>query len=286
MEYNMQVKNLSKTFDLFTLKDVSFELPKGSIMGFVGENGAGKTTTIKLILNMLRKENGTVQVFGLDNIENETKIKNEIGVILADSFFPENLNPRQIGNVMRNLYPNFDLAKYDNYLKKFKLPANKSFKDFSSGMKMKCKLAVVMSHDPKLLILDEPTNGLDPIMRNEILDIFLDYIQDEEKSILFSSHITTDLEKIADYITFIHNGQIIFSESKDDLIDDYGILKCGKEEYANIDKSEIIGKRSNQFGYELLMKNITKIKKAYSSMVIDHASIDEIMLFYVKGERV
>ncbi len=285
MEYSLQVKDLSKTFNEFTLKNVSFDLPKGSIMGFVGENGAGKTTTIKLILNMLKKENGTVYIFGMDNINDEAKIKNEVGVVLADSFFPENLNPKQIANVMQNLYPDFNRKKFDEYLKKFKLPANKCFKDFSSGMKMKCKLAVVLSHDPKLLILDEPTSGLDPIVRSEILDIFLEYIQDEEKSIFLSSHITGDLEKIADYITFIHDGKIIFSQAKDELIDNYGIIKCGKEDYTNIDKGDIIGRRSNQFGYELLVKNRTNIKSKYSGAVIDNASVDDIMLFYVKGEK-
>lgn len=285
MEYNLQVKNLTKTFDNFSLKNVSFDVPKGSIMGFVGENGAGKTTTIKLILNMLKKESGEIKIFGMDNINEDTKIKNETGVVLADSFFPENLNLKQIANVMKNIHKNFDQKKFEELLIKFDLPQNKIFKEFSSGMKMKCKLALAMTHDPKLLILDEPTSGLDPIVRNEILDIFLDFIQDEEKSIFLSSHITGDLEKIADYITFIHNGQIIFAKSKDELIDNYGILKCGKKYYENLEKKDIIRRRANQFGYELLVKNRINIKNKYSGAVIDDASIDDIMLFYVKGEK-
>lgn len=284
MEYSLQVKNLSKTFNEFTLKNVNFEVPKGSIMGFVGENGAGKTTTIKLILNMLKRESGEINIFGMDNIKDEIKIKERTGIALSDSFFPETLNLKQIARIMHSFHPDFNQNKFDKFLSEFKLPANKSFKEFSSGMKMKSKLALALSYDPKLLVLDEPTSGLDPIVRNEILDIFMEYIQDEEKSIFLSSHITGDLEKIADYITFIHDGEIIFSEAKDELIDGYGILKCGKEEYGRLDKKDIIGKRSNQFGYEVLI-NKSSAKNKYGGAVIDSASIDDIMLFYVKGER-
>lgn len=285
MEYSLYVEGLSKTFQTFKLENVSFKLPKGSIMGFVGENGAGKTTTIKLILNMLKKESGDVLMFGRDHIGEETEIKKNIGVILADGFFPDVLTLSQICKVMKSIYTDFDQDKFDAYVHEFKLNDQQSISEFSTGMKMKAKIATVLSHDPKLLILDEPTNGLDPVARAEVLDIFMEYIQDEEKSIFLSSHITGDLEKIADYITFIHDGKIIFSESREFLTDYYGILKCAKSELEEIDREDIVSKRVNRFGYELLIKGRQKIRRKYPEKIIDPASIDDIMLYYAKGER-
>ena len=269
MEYSLYVEGLSKTFQTFKLDNVSFKLPKGSIMGFVGENGSGKTTTIKLILNMLKKESGDVCVFGNDHIREKTEIKKNIGVILADGFFPDALTLPQICKVMRSLYTDFDQEKFDAYVREFKLSDQQSISEFSTGMKMKAKLAIVLSYDPKLLILDEPTNGLDPVARAEVLDIFMEYIQDEEKSIFLSSHITGDLEKIADYITFIHDGKIVFSESREFLTDYYGILKCAKSELEEIDREDIISKRVNRFGYELLIKDRQKIRDKYPEKIID-----------------
>ena len=285
MEYSLYVEGLSKTFQTFKLDNVSFKLPKGSIMGFVGENGSGKTTTIKLILNMLKKESGVVCVFGKDHIREKTEIKKNIGVILADGFFPDALTLPQICKVMRSLYTDFDQEKFDAYVREFKLSDQQSISEFSTGMKMKAKLAIVLSYDPKLLILDEPTNGLDPVARAEVLDIFMDYIQDEEKSIFLSSHITGDLEKIADYITFIHDGKIVFSESREFLTDYYGILKCAKSELEEIDREDIVSKRVNRFGYEVLIKDRKKIRDKYPEKIIDPASIDDIMLYYAKGEK-
>lgn len=285
MENILITKNLSKKYEGFTLDEVSFQLPKGCIMGLVGENGAGKTTIIKLILNLIKKNSGSIQVFGLDNIENDPKIKNRIGVVLDESNFHDNLRPMDISIIMKNIYDRWDKELFLKYLDQFKLPRDKKVKDYSKGMKMKLSIAVALSHDPQLLILDEPTGGLDPIVRSEILDIFLDFIQDEEKSILFSTHITSDLDKIADYITFIHNGNIIFSESKEELVDNYGIIKCGTKDFNNLDRKDIIGYRKNQFGYEVLIINKEKNRYKYKDFVMDNANLEDIMLFYIRGEQ-
>lgn len=281
----LKVENVSKSYEDFTLKNVGFDLPKGSIMGLVGENGAGKTTIIKLILNLIKRDNGYIKVFGLDNIENEQQIKEQIGVVLDESYFHDNLRARDISLIMNNIYSNWDKSMFLDYLRKFKLPTDKIVKGFSKGMKMKLSIAVALSHDPQFLILDEPTSGLDPIVRSEILDIFLDFIQDEEKSILFSTHITSDLDKIADYITFIHEGAIIFSESKDEMINSFGIIKCGKDDFNQIDKKDIVGYRKNKFGYEVLINNKHRNENKYNKYIIDSASLEDIMLLYIRREK-
>lgn len=280
----LKVEDLTKSYNDFKLKDVEFSLPKGSIMGLVGENGAGKTTIIKLILNLIKRESGSIKVFDLDNIENDKQIKEKIGVVLDESYFHDNLRTQDINLIMDNIYSNWDQPLFLYYLKKFKLPMDKIVKDFSKGMKMKLSIAVALSHDPQFLILDEPTSGLDPIIRSEILDIFQDFIQDEEKSILFSTHITSDLDKIADYITFIHEGAIIFSESKDDMINNFGIIKCGKDDFNKIDKIDIVGYRKNQFGYEVLINNKDFQYSKYDELVIDSANLEEIMLLYIRRD--
>ena len=214
MNNSLEVKNLCKKYSEFELKNINLKLPKGMIMGLIGENGAGKTTTIKSILNLINIDNGEIKIFGLNIKENEKKIKEDIGVVLDDAFFSEYLNPADINKIMRKIYENWDEKLYYKYLEDFKLPKNKISKEFSSGMKMKLKIAVALSHHPKLLILDEPTSPLDPVARSEILDIFQDFIQNEENSIFVSSHITSDLEHIADYITFINNGEIVLSKTR------------------------------------------------------------------------
>lgn len=283
MDNVIEIKNLSKHFDRFQLGEVSFNLPKGSIMGFIGENGAGKTTTIKLLLNELIKDSGSIRIFGLDSVKDEKRIKQDIGVVFDESYFHENIKPQHISKIMRQVYQNWDEKLFFDYLTKFQLPANKVTKDFSRGMKMKLSIATALSHHPKLLLLDEATSGLDPIVRNEILDLFLDFIQDEEHSILFSTHITSDLEKISDYITFIHQGKIIFSESKDSLLYDYGLLLCGTADFEKIDRPDIIGHRENRFGHEVLIKGKEFLKQKYKGFTIDPVNIEDIMLFYTKG---
>lgn len=284
MDDILQVNHLFKSYGDFQLKDVSFRMEKGTIMGFVGENGAGKTTTIKSILNLIERDHGSIQVFGMDNIEQEGQIKEQIGVVFDETYFHGNLRAADIGRIHKNIFRSWDQPLFEGYLKKFRLPSNKMIKDYSRGMKMKLSIATALSHHPKLLILDEPTSGLDPVVRNEILDIFLDFIQDEEHAILFSSHITSDLEKIADYITFIHEGQVVFSESKDELLYQYGVLKCGEEEFRTLSRSDYIGYNHNRFGYEVLIKDKNRIARKNPDAVIDNVTVEDIILYYVKGE--
>ncbi|HOK49793.1 MAG TPA: ABC transporter ATP-binding protein, partial [Sedimentibacter sp.] len=236
MEYALKLENVTKVYKDFMLDNINIALPKGSIMGFIGENGAGKTTTIKLILDLISRDGGTITVLGKENRTEMDSVKENIGVVLDESSFPENLNAREINNILKKIYKIWDEDKFLKFLDKFSLPQDKSIKDYSRGMKMKLSTAVSLSHDSKILILDEATSGLDPVVREEILDTFLDFIQDETNSIFVSSHIISDLEKICDYITFIHKGKIVFSETKDELMENYGILKCSPEEFENIDK--------------------------------------------------
>lgn len=284
MQDVMQIKKLCKDYGDFALKDVSFSLPKGSIMGFIGENGAGKTTTIKLILNMIRKDSGEINVLGRDHIAHETQIKQDLGVVLDESHFHESLTCADIAAVMRPVYQQWDDALFDKYLKRFGVPQKNTVKQMSKGMKTKLSLSVALAHRPKLLILDEATSGLDPVVRNEILDIFMDIIQDEERAILLSTHIISDLEKIADYVTLIENGRIMFSRSADDLKYGYGLLKCASSDYERIDPSDIVGHRKGQFGHEVLVADKAAAQRKYSGMTIDAATIEEIMLFYVRSD--
>lgn len=284
MEYAIEVNQLTKQYASFKLDNISFSVPKGSIMGFVGENGAGKTTTIKSILNLIHKDGGDVKLFGLDYAKDERKIKEQIGVVFDESYFHDFLTIKDITKIMGKIYSNWSNETFESYTSRFKLPKDKFMKEYSRGMKMKLTIAVALSHQAKILILDEATSGLDPIIRDEILDIFLEFIQDEEHTIFLSSHITSDLEKVADYITFIHEGKIIFSESKDDLIYRYGVVHCRKEEYEKLDKKHIVGVRKNQFGYEVMVNNRKEIEKHHRELVVDNTTIEEIILFIVRGE--
>lgn len=250
-------------------------------MGFIGENGAGKSTTIKAILDLIRKDSGEVTILGETNLSKNPRLKEHIGVVMDECSFPENLNAKEIDKVMKNCYKTWNRTKYMRYLDKFALSLKKPVKEYSRGMKMKLSIAVALSHDSKLLILDEATSGLDPIVRDEILDVFLDFIQDESHSVFISSHIISDLEKICDYITFIHNGKIIFSEVKDELLDKYTIIKCSEAEYSTIDKAAIIGRRKSSFGIEALALK----KKIPSNIRTDNVNIEDIMLYFVKGEE-
>ncbi len=282
---NIEIKNVTKKYDGFLLDKISFDVPAGSIVGLIGENGAGKTTTIKSILNIIKSE-GTVKIFNKDINQNEKEIKQNIGVVLDDSFLSTYLTPKYINSVMKEFYKNWDEEKYNKLLKQFGLPSDKLIKDFSNGMKMKLKIATAISHNPKLLILDEPTSGLDPVVRNEILDIFRKYIEeDETRSILLSSHITTDLEHISDYIIFIDRGKTILNVPTNELLENYGIIKCSKEEFAKISEDDYISYRKSKYQYEVLTSDKNKIKKKYNISSIDKPSIEDIMLFYIRGER-
>lgn len=278
----IEIQHLSKSFPNFELKDVSFSLPSGMIMGFIGENGAGKTTTIKCLLNILKKDSGEIRIFGLDGVEEDQKIKQDIGVVFDDLLFPEVFTAKHIHQVMKKMYMNWDKDLYFALLKKLNVPTTKVIKEFSRGMKMKLSIIIALSHHPKLLILDEPTSGLDPIVRDEILDLFLEFMQDDEHSILFSSHITSDLEKIADYITFVHDGRIVFSENKDTLLYDYGIWKGTKEAALELPEDGIVRVMDHPFGVQMLVKR----DLVSPSFELEKPTIEEIMLFYVKGEKV
>ena len=283
MKNAIELKNVSKSYQDFKLDNINITIPEGSIVGLIGENGAGKTTTIKGILN-ISNVNGTIKVFGEGHQKKEKEIKEKLGVVLDDSFLSFYLTPKQVNSVMKEFYKNWNEEKFFTYLKEFKLPLKKLIKDFSSGMKMKLKIAVALSHAPKALVLDEPTSGLDPIVRNEILDIFRKYIlEDETRSILLSSHITSDLEHIADYIVFIHEGKILFTLPTSELLENFGIVKCSEEEFQKIKKEDYLRYKKEKYSYEVLVSDKTKFKTKYELKTIDKPSIDEIMLFYVKG---
>ena len=284
MENILEVKNLCKKYNQFELKNVNLTLPKGMIMGLIGENGAGKTTTTKSILN-LTNSTGEINIFGLNVKKYDKKIKQDIGVVLNENFFSEYLNPKDINKIMKNIYKNWDEKLYFKYLEDFKLPQNKISKEFSSGMKMKLKIAVALAHHPKLLILDEPTSGLDPVARSEILDIFQDFIQNGENSIFVSSHITSDLEHIADYITFINDGKIVLSKTRDELLEEYGIVKCSKAEFEKINKKDYVKYKVNRYEYDVLVENKSEFKRKYDFNVIDKPTLEDIMLIYIKGEK-
>ena len=285
MKNNIELQNVSKKYKDFELKNISFDVPEGCIIGLIGENGAGKTTTIKSILNITKAE-GVIKIFGKNSKENEKEIKENIGVVLDDSFLSEYLTTKQINSIMKDIYKTWNENKYINLLKQFDLPSNKLIKDFSSGMKMKLKIATAISHEPKILILDEPTSGLDPVVRNEILDIFRKYIQeDETRSILLSTHITTDLEHISDYIVFIEKGNMIFNLPTNELLENYGIIKCSQDDFLKLDKKDYIKYKKEKYQYEVLTSNKNNIRRKYNITTIDKPSIEDIMLFYVKGEK-
>lgn len=277
----LEINNITKDYKKFKIDNISFNLPKGYIMGFIGANGAGKTTTIKLILNMIKRDSGEIKVFGLDNIREEERIKEQIGVVFDECYYLEDWTLNDVEKAVSMFYKNWNSSIYEKYLKEFNLARDKKVKDLSRGMKMKLMIAVAFSHEAKLLILDEPTSGLDPVARDEFLDILRDYIEDEEKSVIFSSHITSDIEKIADYITYINNGKIIFTGEKDEFLEKYCIIKGGKEDITESQKKEIIGLRIHSTGFEGLIE----LKKAVgfsSKVIIEKASLDEIMIYMNK----
>jgi len=287
MELNLEIQGLRKAYKKsdFSLKDVTFSVPKGAIMGFVGENGAGKSTTINCITNALIKDGGSIKLFGKEVGEDTIHTRDDIGVVLDTNPFAGYLTPKNIATAMKPIYTNWDDALFKDYLEKLKLPLKQKISKFSRGMTMKLGLAVALTHRPKLLILDEATSGLDPIVREEVLEIFLDFVQDEEHSILVSSHITSDLEKIADYITFIHDGEIVLSEAKDDLIYNYGLMRLKQAQFGEMNKEDMITYRKRDHQINVLIADRGLAQKKYRDAVIDDISIEDVMLMIVKGER-
>ena len=282
MDAILQVENLTKQYPGFTLDHVSFSVPKGTIMGLIGENGAGKSTTINAILDLINKDEGTVTFWGQE-LSLSKQLKENIGVVFDGINFYETLTPTKVGKISSAAYKQWDEHLYKEYLKRFQLPTDKEIKTLSKGMKMKLCIAAALSHKPKLLILDEATSGLDPVMRDDILDVFLEFVQDETHSIMMSSHISTDLEKVADYITFIHQGKVIFCKRKDELRYHYGIIRCGAAVFDQIDKQEVLTYRKDDYQWNVLVADKEKAKRKYKNAIVDDASIDDILLLYVKG---
>ena len=282
MDNFLEVNNLSKSFESFQLQDISFTLPKGYIMGLIGPNGSGKTTTIKLILNMLKRSSGEVKVIGLDNIADEETVKSALGVVFDSNYFCDEWTVAQAEAAVSLFYKNWDTGKFNGLIERFHIDPKKKVKDLSRGMQMKLMIACAFSYDAKLLILDEPTSGLDPVSRDELLNILSEYIEDGEHSVLFSTHITSDLEQVADYITYINYGELFFSGSKDEFIDMFRIVKGGREELTMDLSEKLIGVRNFSTGFEALVK--TEDLKSFSGFDIEPATIDNIVVFTNRKE--
>lgn len=285
MQPILEIKNLGKNFDDFSLNEVSFSLDSGYIMGLIGPNGAGKSTTIKLIMNLIKRDRGEIKVFGLDNLKQEKEIKNRIGFVYDENVFYEELTVNEMKMIIAPFYRNWDEIAFKNYLKEFNLPPKKKIKDLSKGMKMKFSLAIALSHQADLLIMDEPTAGLDPLVRSELLEILSFLIQDENKGVVFSTHITSDLDKIADYITLINDGEIVLSSAKDELLDNYGLVKGGKDILTEDVKNEFIGIKENKFGFEGLVSDRNKIRTLFKeNILIEKPSLEDLLLFHTRRQ--
>lgn len=274
----LEIKNLTKTFPGFTLDHLNLTLPSGCVMGLIGENGAGKSTTIRLILDMLRSDSGTITILGRDSRENTRLTKEEVGVVLDEIGLPECLNTRQVGKVMAGTFRSWNQAEYERILKQFNLPEGKPFKAFSRGMKMKLGIAIALSHGSKLLLLDEPTGGLDPVVRDEVVEMFSDFTRDESHSILISSHIVSDLEKLCDYIAFLHKGKLLLCEEKDQLLAEYGMLHCAGEEIEAIDPEAVIYRKSSPYGVQAIVRR----QAVPGDLPISPISIEELFVFMAK----
>ncbi|MCR5119769.1 MAG: ABC transporter ATP-binding protein [Lachnospiraceae bacterium] len=287
MEYEnaIEIKNLTKRYDGFTLDDISFNVPKGSIMGFIGQNGAGKTTTINCLLNLIKRDGGEVRLLGMDIPEKEYEIKKYVSAVFDEMPFNEELNAVILDRILAGVFSQWDHKVFTEYLDRLQLPSKKKFKDFSKGMKMKLQIAAALSHHARLLIMDEATTGLDPVVRSEILDIFLEYLQDEENAILMSSHITSDLEKVADRVSFIDKGKMLLSGVKDEILDDHGIMRIGKKELADIDREDYISARVTDFGADLMVADRAEAARKYAGALIEKTTLEEIMLFYVNRNK-
>ena len=284
MENILEINGLCKAYEGFALKDVSFALPKGYIMGFVGENGSGKTTTIRSILNMAKIDSGTISVFGLDSVKDTIAIKQRLGVVFDSLYLAEPLNAKQIERQLRPFYKDWSSDTFFGHMKSLSLPLDKRVGDFSKGMKMKLMIAVALSHKAELIILDEPTSGLDPVARDELLDILAEYIEDENRGVLFSTHITADVERIADYVTILHAGKVWFTGTKDELTERYVVIKGDAAELPQSAREKCIGFHNYRNGFEAMFP---AEDAALLPDVIDteKASIDEILVYIAKEDK-
>ena len=274
----LEIKNLTKSYPGFKLDNLNLTLPSGCIMGLIGENGAGKSTTIKLILDMIHKDSGTISIFGKDNVE---LTKEDIGVVMDEVGIPECLTTVQVGKIMKNTFKNWDENEYSRLLTKLAIPDNKEFRDFSRGMKMKLGIAIALSHNSKLLILDEATSGLDPVVRDEVVEMFSDFTRDENHAVLISSHIVSDLEKLCDYVVFLHKGKVLLCEEKDELLAKYGLIHCTAEELQKIPKEAVKHKKENPYGVEAMV-----LRSAVPADIsISQISMEELFVFIIKEAR-
>lgn len=277
----LEIRNLTKRYRGFTLDHINFSLPCGCIMGLVGENGAGKTTTIKLILDAVRRDEGTITILGEDNRKNTNLLKEELGVVMDDAGLPQCLTPEQVGRVMKGTFRNWDDDIYAGMLRRLSVPVQKSYKELSRGMRMKLWIAIALSHHAKLLIFDEATSGLDPVVRDDVLDILNEFTRDEEHAVLLSSHIISDLEKVCDYIAFLHKGRLLLCEEKDMLMEKYGTLYCSREQLAQLDPSAIVGKKTTPYGTEVMVLR----DRVPADLDIRPVDIEQLFIFMVKEER-
>ncbi|MCZ7407414.1 MAG: ABC transporter ATP-binding protein [Parvimonas micra] len=278
--YAIEIKDLVKQFDNFKLGPINLTIPKGTIVGYIGQNGAGKSTTIKLLLGLLNKDSGEIKI--LDEINpSSVGLKDKLGIVFDDLLVPEEMTLIDVEKFCSRVYSKWNKNSFYGFKEKFNLPEKKIIKNYSRGMKMKLSMAVALSHNAELLILDEATSGLDPIVREEILDLLLDFMQDENHTILISSHILSDLEKVADYIAFINDGKILFMETKDELKENYGICTLSNEEVTSIDEEAIVGRRVHSFGQELLVKK----NLIPNGIIFQKPSIEDIMIYFVKGVK-
>lgn len=277
----LELKNVTKSFTGFRLDAINLTLPCGFVMGLVGENGAGKSTTIKLILDMLHKDGGSITVLGRDNQDDIRLTKEDVGVVMDEVGIPECLNAKQVGNVMRHTFRNWDGAEYARLLQKLSVPERKPFKEFSRGMKMKLGIAVAMSHGSKLLLLDEATSGLDPVVRDEVLEMFDDFTRDETHSILISSHIVSDLEKLCDYVAFLHQGKLLLCEEKDALLSQYAMVHCTAEQMKNLQPDAVLHKKETPYGVEAMVRR-SAVPNGWS---VSPISMEELFVFMVKEAK-
>lgn len=284
-ENAIEIQGLTKKYDGFTLDNVSFAVPRGTIMGFVGQNGAGKTTTIKAILNIIRTDGGSVRILGMDHIEKEYEIKEQIAAVFDEIPFQDCFNAVQLNRVFEGLYVNWSSETFFSYLDRFQLPRRKKIRALSKGMKMKLQIATALSHGAKVLIMDEATTGLDPVVRNEILDIFREYLKDDTNSILMSSHITSDLEKIADAVTFIDKGKVYLTGYKDELLERHALLKCSRKEFETVARQDYISARVGEYNVEVMVADREAAHAKYPDIACEKTTLEEIMLFYVNREK-
>jgi len=285
MEPILEINGLNKQLDGFHLQDVNLVVPKGYIIGIIGPNGAGKTTTIKLIMNLLRKDSGEISVFGQDHIQFEKEIKQRIGFVYDENHFYEQLSIDENRRIIAPFYENWDNQVFHDYVKKFDLPLRKKLKDLSHGMKTKFALALALSHQAELIIMDEPTSGLDPVFRRELLDILAGLMQDDKHTVIFSTHITSDLERIADYICFINQGQVVFCDIMDNILEKYRVVKGERAMLANQTFTAMLsGVIVNQYGFEALTGQSTNIQKSFKDRVMmEKATLDDIILYTARG---